>query len=103
LIRKAKQATRRRFSSEDKIRILMEGIRGEVAVAELSRKVDVTLVRSLLGVKVDDPSTKAILATTSRFTEDAREFCRRNTWELELRDYDGIVDWLKLAVHNRRY
>jgi transposase len=38
LIRKAKQATRRRFSSEDKIRILMEGIRGEVAVAELCRR-----------------------------------------------------------------
>lgn len=38
LIRKAKQATRRRFSSEDKIRILMEGIRGEVAVVELCRR-----------------------------------------------------------------
>ena len=29
---------RRRFSSEDKIRILMEGIRGEVAVSELCRR-----------------------------------------------------------------
>lgn len=38
LIRKAKQAARRRFSSEDKIRILMEGVRGEVAVAELCRR-----------------------------------------------------------------
>jgi len=38
LIRKAKQSARRRFSSEDKIRILMEGIRGEVAVAELCRR-----------------------------------------------------------------
>lgn len=38
LIRKAKRATRRRFSSEDKIRILMEGIRGELAVAELCRR-----------------------------------------------------------------
>jgi transposase len=38
LIRKAKRATRRRFRSEDKIRILMEGIRGEVAVSELCRR-----------------------------------------------------------------
>ena len=38
LIRKAKQATRRRFSSEDKIRILLEGVRGEIAVAELCRR-----------------------------------------------------------------
>jgi len=38
LIRKAKRAARRRFSSEDKIRILMEGIRGEIAIAELCRR-----------------------------------------------------------------
>ncbi len=38
LIRKAKRATRRRFSSEDKIRILMQGLRGEFAVAELCRR-----------------------------------------------------------------
>jgi transposase-like protein len=38
LIRKAKQAARRRFSSEDKIRIQMEGVRGEIAVAELCRR-----------------------------------------------------------------
>ena len=38
LIRRAKRATRRRFTSEDKIRILMEGIRGELAVAELCRR-----------------------------------------------------------------
>jgi len=33
LIRKARRATRRRFRSEDNTRILMEGIRGELAVA----------------------------------------------------------------------
>ena len=38
LIRKAKQSARRRFSSEDKINIRLEGIRGEVAVAELCRR-----------------------------------------------------------------
>ena len=38
LIRKAKQSTRRRFSAEDKIRILMQGVRGEIAVAELCRR-----------------------------------------------------------------
>jgi len=38
LIRKAKRATRRRFPTEDKIRIVMEGVRGEVSVAELCRR-----------------------------------------------------------------
>ena len=37
LIRKAKRATRRRFPTEDKIRIVMEGVRGEISVAELCR------------------------------------------------------------------
>jgi len=38
LIRKTKRATRRRFPTEDKIRIVMEGVRGEVSIAELCRR-----------------------------------------------------------------
>jgi transposase len=38
LIRKAKQVTRRKFPAEEKIRIVMEGIRAEVSVAELCRR-----------------------------------------------------------------
>jgi transposase len=37
-IRKAKQATRRRFSAEQKIRIVMEGIRAEEPVSVLCRR-----------------------------------------------------------------
>jgi transposase len=37
-IRKAKQAGRRTFRAEDKIRIVMEGIRGEDSVSELCRR-----------------------------------------------------------------
>jgi len=38
LIRRAKRASRRRFPSEEKIRILLEGVRAEVSVAELCRR-----------------------------------------------------------------
>ncbi len=38
LIRRAKQASRRKFPAEEKIRILLEGIRAEVSVAELCRR-----------------------------------------------------------------
>ncbi len=38
LIRKTKRATRRRFPTEEKIRIVMEGVRGEVSVAGLCRR-----------------------------------------------------------------
>ena len=37
-IRKAKKATRRRFSAEEKIRVVMEGIRGEELVSALCRR-----------------------------------------------------------------
>ena len=38
LIRRTKQVTRRRFPTEEKIRILLEGVRAEVSVAELCRR-----------------------------------------------------------------
>jgi transposase len=38
LIRKTKRATRRRFPTEEKIRMVMEGIRGEISVSELCRR-----------------------------------------------------------------
>ena len=37
-IRKAKVASRRQFSAEDKIRVVMEGIRGDLSVSELCRR-----------------------------------------------------------------
>lgn len=38
LIRDIKRKTRRKFSSEEKIRIVVEGLRGETSIAELCRK-----------------------------------------------------------------
>ena len=38
LIRKIKRATRKRFSAEDKIRIVLEGLRKEISIAELCRR-----------------------------------------------------------------
>jgi len=38
LVRDIKRNTRRKYSSEEKIRIIIEGMRGEVSIAELCRK-----------------------------------------------------------------
>ena len=38
LIRKARQVTRRRYTSEEKIRIVMEGIRGDDPVSTICRR-----------------------------------------------------------------
>ncbi len=60
-----------------------------------SNKVGVQPVRSLYGVVKSENATKGILVTTSTFTKPATEFLQSNKWELEGRDFNGILDWLK--------
>ena len=38
VVKDIRRATRRRFSAEDKIRIVLDGLRGEDSIAELCRK-----------------------------------------------------------------
>ena len=38
VVQQIRKATRRRFSAEDKIRIVLEGLRGEVAISEVCRR-----------------------------------------------------------------
>lgn len=78
--------------SEADIRFLIECKRYAI-----SRKVDVSLVRALYGAKTHEKATKAILATTSTFTYPAMKFSEAHRWELELRDMNGILDWIKFA------
>ena len=65
---------------------------------EHRNKVGVGIVRELYGVKVHEGATKAILATTSSFTAGAKEFFAKHIWELEPRDFDGVVDWITVAA-----
>ena len=62
------------------------------------KPVGVAPVRELYGVKVSDGATKAILATTSYFSPDAHQFLGKHRWELEGKDYDGILDWIERYV-----
>lgn len=38
VVKQIKKATRRRFTAEDKIRIVLEGLRGEISISELCRR-----------------------------------------------------------------
>ncbi len=38
VVKQIRRATRRKFSAEDKIRIVLEGLRGEVAISEVCRR-----------------------------------------------------------------
>ena len=61
---------------------------------EPNKTLGVGLVRELLGVKTHEKATKAILATTTHFSADARLLERQHKWELELKDFNDIVDWI---------
>ena len=38
IVTQIRKATRRKFSSEDKIRIVLEGLRGEISISDICRK-----------------------------------------------------------------
>ena len=38
IIKEIRKATRRKFSAEEKIRIVLEGLRGEIPISELARR-----------------------------------------------------------------
>ena len=42
VVREIKRQTRRKFSSEEKIRIVLEGLRGEESIAELCRRESIS-------------------------------------------------------------
>lgn len=41
LVRDIRRATRKQYSAEEKIRIVLDGLRGEVTIAELCRREDI--------------------------------------------------------------
>ena len=44
VIREIKRASRKRFTSEDKIRLVLEGLRNEISISELCRREGVATV-----------------------------------------------------------
>jgi DNA-binding transcriptional MerR regulator len=56
--------------------------------------VSIAPVRELYGVKTHEGATKAILATTAHFSKDALGFFEMHKWELEPKDYHGIMEWI---------
>lgn len=62
-------------------------------------KVGRPILQRLGGVLNDRgiQATKGILATTSTFTSDALKYLEMNKWQLEGRDLEGILDWIRRA------
>lgn len=65
--------------------------------------VSVSTVRELLGVKVDDGASKAILATTTHLSKDAKIFVEKHQWELEAKEFEAIKAWLAQYLQKQLY
>jgi HJR/Mrr/RecB family endonuclease len=68
---------------------------------EPGNPVRIKPVRALYGVKHREKATKAILATTTYFTKDAKMEFRDLVWELELKEYEGILGWINTYLKIR--
>lgn len=65
------------------------------------RPVDVGVVRQLYGVVQEERVSGGIIATTSYFTKDAKEFRSRVQYQVSLKDYIDIQKWLREVVRLR--
>jgi RNA polymerase sigma factor (sigma-70 family) len=64
----------------------------------LSRPVGVNVVRQLHGVAQSLKASAGIVVTTSRFTRGAREFQQTVRYQLSLRDYLHLRQWLGVTI-----
>lgn len=57
------------------------------------RKVGVEIIRALNGINIEKRAANIMLATTSYFTEGVNKM-KTSHYNLSLRDYGGILDWI---------
>jgi HJR/Mrr/RecB family endonuclease len=65
------------------------------------RKIGVDLVRTLYGTLCDAQANSAMLVTTSSFSKDAQKFQQKHQYQLSLRDYTDLVNWIMKYGNNR--
>lgn len=60
--------------------------------------VGVSMVRALYGVVMRERATAGLLVTTSTFTKGAFDFQRDVKHQLSLKDYKGVVQWIRNGI-----
>jgi restriction system protein len=58
------------------------------------RPVGIQLVRTLYGTLMDEQANSAMLVTTADFSPDARKFEAKHNWQLALKNYTDLVEWI---------
>jgi transposase len=63
VVAKIRQATRKKYTAEEKIRIVLEGLRGEIAISELCRREGIapTMYYRLSKLKRDTLSRRRVI------------------------------------------
>lgn len=68
------------------------------------RKIGVDLVRTLYGTLCDAQANSAMLVTSSSFTSDAKTFQQKHSYQLNLKEYADVIDWiLKFGTRNKNF
>ncbi len=65
-----------------------------------SHRVGVAPVRELIFLHGHYKTSKACLATTASFTRGAWKIAEDYRWQLELRDFQGLQEWVELATRS---
>ncbi len=58
------------------------------------RKVSLDIVQRLYGVRYALNASVGLVVTTSSFTKDALKFANQHPWELSLKGYESLVEWI---------
>jgi len=69
----------------------------------IENKVSIDVVQRLYGIKHAEGANKAVVVTTSDFTRDARAFAAAHRWDLELKAYEDLLDWLRKVSAKDEY
>jgi len=84
VVKDIRRATRRHFSAEDKIRIVLEGLRGEESIAELCRREGIVQNLYYRWSKVLEAGKKRLAGDTARAaTSDEVKDLRREASALK--------------------
>ena len=82
VVQDIRRATRKHYSAEEKIRIVLEGLRGDDSIAELCRREGIARICTIAGLKTFLEAGKKRLAgdTARAATSDEVNDLRREPW-----------------------
>ena len=97
-LREIKQATRKKFSAEQKIRIVLEGLRGEVTISELCRREGLASVTYYKWSKdfLDAGKNGLTLETKRNATSEEVKNLKSENSDLRRAVSDGVLENIRL-------